>query len=200
MNRREVLQRSALALGYAISGPALSGLLQGCKASPELTYTPDFFTPEQAQLVSEVAEIILPKTDTPGAKDVGVPGFIDSMLKDIFPKADQDSFLKGLAEFDQDAKATYGDVFSDCKPSDQVAHVRKHHDAALGKDGQGTMTAWWVTGDESEKPFIVKMKELTLIGFFTSKPGATEVLQYNQIPGPFRGCVPLAEVGKTWAN
>jgi hypothetical protein len=44
------------------------------------------------------------------------------------------------------------------------------------------------------------MKELTLLGFFTSEPGATQVLQYNQVPGPFKGCVPLTEVGKQWAT
>ncbi len=199
MNRREILQRSALALGYAITGPALAGILQGCKASPELTYTPQFFTSEQALLVSELAEIILPRTTTPGAKDAGVPGFIDSMLKNIYSGEDQESFLKGLTAFDEDARKTYGDSFADCKPADQAAHVRKHHDAALS-NAQGTVSGWWMAGAAAEKPFIIKVKELTLIGFFSSEPGATQVLQYNQVPGPFKGCVPLKEVGKTWAT
>jgi gluconate 2-dehydrogenase gamma chain len=200
MNRREVLQRSALALGYAITGPALAGILNGCKASPELAFTPAFFTADQARLVSELSEIILPRTATPGAKDVGVPGFIDSMLKGVYSKKDQDSFLKGLEEFDQDAKKAFGETFIECKSEDQVAHVRKHHDAALSDSNGATMAAWWVTGGENEKPFIIKMKELTLIGFFSSEPGATQVLQYNQIPGPFKGCVPLTVVVKTWAT
>lgn len=187
-------------LGYAISGPALAGILNGCKASPELAFTPAFFSVDQARLVSELSEIILPKTSTPGAKEAGVPGFIDSMLKGVYSKKDQDSFMKGLEEFDQDAKETFGDSFIDCKPEDQIAHVRKHHDAALSDSKGATIAAWWVTGGETEKPFIIKMKELTLIGFFSSEPGATEVLQYNQVPGPFKGCVPLAQVGKTWAT
>ena len=199
MNRREILQRSALALGYAITGPALAGILQGCKASPELTFAPQFFTPEHALLVSELAETILPRTTTPGAKDAGVPGFIDSMLKNIYSKKDQDSFLKGLDEFDDDARKTFGDSFAECKPADQVTHVRRHHDAALS-NSPGTPAGWWMAGAVAEKPFIIKMKELTLIGFFSSEPGATQVLQYNQVPGPFKGCVPLAEVGKTWAT
>jgi gluconate 2-dehydrogenase gamma chain len=200
MNRREILQRSALMLGYAISGPTLAGILNGCKASPELAFTPSFFSEDQARLVSELSEIIIPKTGTPGAKDAGVPGFIDSMLKGVYSKKDQDSFLKGLEEFDQDARKTFGASFINCKPEDQVAQVSKHHDAALSDSKGATIAAWWVTGGEAEKPFIIKMKELTLIGFFSSEPGATEVLQYNQIPGPFKGCVPLAQVGKTWAT
>ena len=200
MNRREVLQRTAMVLGYAVSGPALAGIMNGCKAAPELTYKPEFFTEGQAQLVSELAEIIMPRTSTPGAKDAGVPAFIDSMLKDVFPKKDQDAFLKGLAEFDDDAKKTFGDAFAECKPADRVAHVKKHHDAALVKSGGSASAGWWNSDSGGGKPFIIKFKELTILGFFSSEPGATQVLQYSPVPGVFKGCVPLAEVGKTWAT
>ena len=104
MNRREAIQRTALALGYAISAPALAGVLNGCKATPELSYKPVFFSEGQARTVAELSEIIIPKTTTPGAKDAGVPGFIDSMLKEVYLKDDQDKFLKGLAEFEDDAQ------------------------------------------------------------------------------------------------
>ncbi len=200
MNRREVLQRTAMVLGYAVSGPALAGILNGCKAAPELTYKPEFFSEDQARLVSELAEIIIPKTSTPGAKEAGVPAFIDGMLKVVFPKEDQEKFLKGLAEFDYDAKKTFGDVFAECKPADQVAHVKKHHDAALNNSGDKASAGWWNTDGGGDRPFIVKFKELTILGFFSSEPGATQVLQYNPVPGPYKGCVPLAEVGKTWAT
>ena len=200
MNRREAIQRTALALGYAISAPALAGVLKGCKAAPELSYKPVFFTEDQARTVAELAEIIIPKTATPGAKDVGVPGFIDSMLNEVYVKGDQDSFLAGLAAFEEDAKNTHGDAFFACKPEDQLALFQKHHDEALASTKGGESTGWWNAGAAADKPFILKVKELTLLGFFTSEPGATEVLQYKQVPGPFQGCVPLAEVGKAWAT
>ncbi|MDH4088813.1 MAG: gluconate 2-dehydrogenase subunit 3 family protein [Cyclobacteriaceae bacterium] len=200
MNRREAIQRTVLALGYAISAPALAGVLKGCKAAPELSYKPVFFTEDQARTIAELAEIIIPKTSTPGAKDAGVPGFIDSMLNEVYEKEDQDSFLKGLAAFEEDAKNTYAEFFTDCKPEDQVALFKKHHDEALAAAGSGGPTGWWNTEAGADKPFILKVKELTLLGFFTSEPGATQVLQYNQVPGPYQGCVPLAEVGKAWAT
>lgn len=200
MNRREAIQKAALALGYAISAPTLMGVLNGCKASPELAYKPVFFNNDQALIVSELAEIILPKTSTPGAKDVGVPGFIDSLLKDVYTKPEQDEFLKGIAEFDEDARKTYGDSFVKCDHADQVALVKKHHDTAIASSKGGGVTGWWNLGGAAEKPFILKIKELTIVGFFTSQPGATEVLQYNPVPGPYKGCVPLAEVGKAWAT
>ena len=111
MNRREAIQKTALALGYAITGPALIGIMNGCKAAPDLAYTPVFFTKDQALLVAELAEIISPKTTTPGAKDVGVPAVIVSMLNEVYPQADKDRFVKGLTDLDADANKKYGDNF-----------------------------------------------------------------------------------------
>jgi gluconate 2-dehydrogenase gamma chain len=200
MDRREAIKRTVLTLGFAISTPAIMGVLKGCKPSPELTYSPEFFTADQATLISELSEIILPRTSTPGAKDVGVPGFIDSMLKAIYSKDQQEKFIKGLTEFDEDAKQTYGDSFVDLDHEEQIAFVKKHHDNALARSTDSGAKGWWNAGSAEEKPFILKVKELTILGFFTSKVGATEVLQYNPVPGPFKGCVPLADVGKAWAT
>ena len=191
MNRREALQRAGLVLGYAVSAPVLAGIMNGCKAAPELTYKPDFFTEDQARLISELAEIIIPKTDTPGAKDVGVPGFIDRMVKECYKKEDQDRFMTGLASFDAEAKTAYGDSFIELEADKQFEYVKKVHDAAV----DGTKK-----GEIKERPFILMAKELTVVGFFTSEPGATQVLQYEAVPGAYHGCVPLAEVGKTWAT
>lgn len=193
IDRREALRKTALLMGAAVSASALTGILQGCKATPELTYTPQFFTEDQARIVMEVAEIIIPKTDTPGAKDAGVPGFIDLMLKDCYKKEDQDRFIAGLTAFDTEAKTAYGDSFIYCKPEQQVELVTKTHAAALAEAKENR---------EAKRPFILMAKELTLLGFFTSEPGATQVLQYVAVPGSYKGCIPLSEAGngKTWAS
>ncbi len=199
MNRREAIERAALVLGYAVTGPALVGVLNGCSPKPDLNYKPVFFSEDQARVISELTEIILPKTTTPGAKDVGVPGFIDSLLKEVYSPQDQESFLKGLSEFEEKAKKELGDDFSEAKPEEQKAFVKKHHDEELS-NAKGLGSWGWWSSDTEEKPFIFIVKELTLLGFFTSQVGATEVLQYNQVPGPFQGCVPLEKVGKAWAT
>lgn len=191
MDRRQALQRAGLVLGYAISAPVIAGIMNGCKSTPELTYKPVFFTEEQAGLVSEVAAIIIPKTDTPGAKEVGVPAFIDQLIKQCYKKEDQDRFLAGLAEFDEGAKKAYGDSFMDLDPAKQKEYVKKTHDAALDAAKAGTV---------KDKPFILVAKELTVVGFYTSEEGASKILQYAPVPGAFHGCVPMAEVGKTWAT
>ncbi len=200
MNRREAIQKAALTLGYAISASAAFGVLQGCKAKPDLVYKPDFFTDDQALTISELAEIILPKTTTPGAKDVGVPGFIDDLLKQVYTKEQQENFLKELFAFDEEAKKDYGDNFGLLKKEDQLAFVKKKHDEAMSSDEAKRPAGFRnYSKNKDEVPFILTVKELTLLGFFTSEPGATQVLQYNQVPGPFQGCVPLEKVGKAWA-
>jgi hypothetical protein len=189
MDRREALKRTAWLMGGAVSAPAILGVLKGCTAKPSLDWKPVFLTTEQGALVSEVSEIIIPKTDTPGAKEVGVPGFIDQMVSECYSKEDQDKFINGLKAFDDEAKKEYGDPFIELSPEDQAAFVKKVHDTA-------------VNSDEKERPFILALKELTMLGFFTSEVGASQVLQYNPVPGSYKGCIPVAEAGngKTWAT
>src|SRR6478736_1902498 len=193
IDRREALRKTALLMGAAVSASAMSGILQGCKAAPDLTYTPQFFKEDHARIVMEVAEIFIPKTDTPGAKDVGVPGFIDQILKECYKKEDQDRFIAGLTAFDEEAKPAYGDSFIDCTPEQQVELVIKTQGAAFTEAKENK---------EAKRPFILMTKELTLLGFFTSEPGATQVLQYIAVPGAYKGCIPLKEAGngKTWAT
>jgi hypothetical protein len=200
MKRREVLQQAGAILGYAITGPALAGILNGCRATPELAFKPEFFSADQASLVATLTEIIIPRTDTPGAIDAGVPMFIDRMLKEIYLKESQDAFLKGLSDFDNGARKSYGKAFMDCSDEEKLSYFKSQHDAVMDKSGSGYSGGFWASTEKNTKPFMVELKELTLLGFFTSEPGATKVLQYNQVPGPYKGCVPLAEVGKTWAT
>jgi gluconate 2-dehydrogenase gamma chain len=201
MNRREAIQKAALTLGYAVSASAVAGVLDGCRARPDLAYKPVFFSEDQALTVSELTEIILPKTNTPGAKEAGVPGFIDSLLKAVYTEEQQAAFVKKLAAFDAEAKGSYGDNFGACGKEDQLIFAKKKHDEALRSLGEAGAEGWWNNGEgEKDTPFIITMKELTILGFFTSEVGATEVLQYNQVPGPFQGCVPLEKVGKAWAT
>lgn len=199
MNRREAIQRTAMMLGYAVTGPAMIGVLNGCKATPELPFKPAFLSEDQARLVTALCEVIMPKTDTPGAVEAGVPQFIDDMFQTVYTDTDKERIRKGLIAFDDESKKEFGEAFASAKKEDQIALVRKHHEALAGKAGDSS-AGWWRASGGGEKPFMIEMKEIILLGFFTSQPGATEVLQYNQSPGPYKGCVPLSEVGKTWAT
>jgi gluconate 2-dehydrogenase gamma chain len=200
MNRRELLQRAALTLGYAISAPAAAAILNGCKAKSELAYVPTFFSEDQARLLSALCETIIPRTDTPGAIDANVPGFIDDLVGTVYTPKQQKAIIDGLDAFGAEAKTAMGDDFTELSPEKQLEYVKKKNEEALADGGSAGSEGWWAAGSGKPRPFFLDIKELTLLGFFTSEPGATKVLQYNQVPGPFKGCVPLAEVGKTWAT
>ncbi len=193
IDRREALRKTAMLMGAAVSASTMAAFLQGCKTTPELNYKPVFFNQDQALLVSEAAEIILPKTDTPGAKEVGVPNFIDSLLKDCYKEEDQKKFLDGLNEFDQNAIKAFGNRFIEGSPEERHDYLKKVHDEAVKT----------VKSDPAgPRPFILKLKELTMLGYFVSEPGATQVLQYVAVPGAYKGCIPLKEAGngRTWAT
>jgi len=193
IDRREALKKTALFLGAAVSASAMAGILNGCKATPDLNYKPVFFHEDEARLVSELADIILPKTDTPGAKELGVPNFIDKMLNECYKKEDQERFKTGLAAFDEEAKKAHGDSFIYCKPEDQVTHITKSLTAAIEERK---------TNPGSKRPFILMAKELTMLGYFSTQVGAENVLQYEAVPGAYKGCIPLKEAGngRTWAT
>lgn len=200
MNRREVLQRAALALGYTISAPLAAAVLNGCKAKPDITFVPKFFTEEQARLVSALADTILPRTNTPGAIDAGVPGFIDDMIGNVYDANQQKNFTDGLAALASEAKSQIGGDFVDATPEEQLEFVKNKNSQVLSGADASQSEGWWAAGGGKSKPFFLELKELTVLGFFTSEAGATKVLQYKQVPGPFKGCVPLSEVGKAWAT
>jgi gluconate 2-dehydrogenase gamma chain len=194
MDRREAIKRASWLMGGALSAPAIMGVLNGCTAKPTLDWKPVFLSEDQGILVSQVAEIILPKTDTPGAKEVGVPGFIDIMLKDVYSQEDKERFINGLKIFNQEAEKIYDDPFIELAPGQQQELVKKIHKEAI--DDLKNLKP------EAKRPFILMMKELTLLGFFTSEIGATKVLQYEPVPGVYKGCIPLSEAGngKAWST
>src|SRR4051812_14639761 len=201
MDRRELLKQVAFIMGGAISAPAIVGVLSGCSpkhdAKSQLTWKPQFLNAAQAAVVTAVADIIIPRTNTPGASDVGVPAFIDVMLKDVYPAEDQQRFLTGLQELDDEASKTKGNSFVELDAKEQEAIVRKYHDAAMNSEREARATS----KPHLKRPFVLMTKELTMLGYFTSQVGATEVLQYSAVPGSFHGCVPLARAGngKSWA-
>jgi len=184
--RREILKRAAWLLGGAISAPAALAVLQGCSAKQEpgaaTVAKPRFLDAAGLALVGEIAEIFIPKTDTSGAKDAGVPAFIDTALDGLYPAEDQARFKAGLVEFENAASAQ-GKPFLEQEPAARVAFVKQFLEAALA-------------GDRKPRPFILMTRELTLLGYFTSKVGITENMEYVAVPTAFHGCVPLSQMKK----
>ena len=192
MNRREAIKRTAILSGYAVSASFITGFLQGCQPSGAPDWEPQFLSPEQGQLVSEMADTIFPTTDTPGAKDVFVHEFMDLMLKDCSDEKTQQAFLSGIAEVDTDAQNAYGKAFAKCSDEQKLELLNSLDQAARAKVKAGLQPG-------EEAPFILTFKQLTFLGYFTSEAVGTTVLKYDPIPGNYDGCIALDEVGGTWA-
>jgi gluconate 2-dehydrogenase gamma chain len=196
MSRREALKRVAWLMGGTVSASAIFAIRKGYSATISAGSKPSILSSPQLSIVSAVSEIMIPRTDTPGAIDVGVPGFIDLMLKDAYTQKDRERYLSGLAELEAAAQAEQRKEFVALESAQQVALVRKFHDAAVVEERRLPHT-----NGPLQRPFILMTKELTLLGFFTSQVGATQVLQYVAVPGSYHACVPLEQAGngKTWA-
>jgi gluconate 2-dehydrogenase gamma chain len=184
LQRRELLKRAAWLLGGAISAPAALAILQGCSAKDggSAPVATRLLNAVQLALVAEVAEIMIPKTTTSGAKDAGVPVFIDSVLDAAYPKDAQERFTAGLAEFEAAAKSS-GQAFLEREPAERVAFVKQSLETALA-------------GEHEPKPFILMTRELTLLGYFSSQVGISENMDYVPVPTAYHGCVPLVQMKK----
>ena len=201
MNRREVLQRVASPHGRrrfrARDSRRAQWLFGEGRIPVRVSWKPLLLTPEQACSWVKIAEMIIPRTDTPGAKDAGVPEFIDQMLKDVYPKSGQERFISGLQAFEAGAQEELGKPFLKLDDAQRAQFLQKIHDAAVFKE-----EAEDAEDPGSRRPFVLMMKELTLLGFFTSQPGATQVLQYVPVPGALHSCIPLSQAGngRAWTQ
>jgi len=181
LNRREAFG------GLAVAAAALSGLTPtyAVAQGAALGWTPVALTPAQARTLDAAAEAIMPATDTPGAREAGVAKVVDSWIGDFCTKADAATLRSALDRLDADAKAAGAASFAAAAPAQQAAVLAKS-DADKPVPGGKT-------------PFGL-LKEYVTVAFFTSKPGATRTLRYDPNPGPFKGCIPVGQVGRTWAT
>lgn len=188
MDRRELLYRASMLLGGVVSASATSGILAGCTTmSGDGTMT-TFLTDEEKRTVAAMSDQIIPRTDTPGAVDAGVPAFIDRMLAGYYQEKERTIIRSGLRQVTTDAAELRGKSFADLTPDEQVALMKEYDREAYASRPAG-----------SDPHFFRMMKELTILGYCTSEAGATKLLKYAAVPGPYRGDVPYSEVGKAWA-
>lgn len=187
LSRRDAIRGLALTVGVGSAGWA-ERALAATPAPSALTWTPTALTQDQARLLDVVAELIIPATDSPGARAAGVPQFIDRAVGDFYEKAQVDQLLSGLTQMDADARAAHGEAFIALAPDKQVALLTTYDQEAGFARGQG------------RQHFFAALEDMVTVGYFTSEAGATQALRYDPIPGAYHGCVPLTEIGRAWAT
>lgn len=191
IDRREALRRVGALLGGLVSAPTVAGVLGGCERTTGPNWSPQALTAAQNEMVDTIAEVIIPATDTPGASAANVNRFIDAMVEGSYLPEDRDRFLQGLDDLNARCEDDYGAPFVDCTEEQQRALVGELDDETFGPDASEV--------DAESPPFFRMMKEMVIIGYYTSEIGATRELKTNRVPGYYDGDVPYDEVGRAWA-
>lgn len=186
MDRREAVKYISLLLGGTIVGG--SAILTGCKSKTGVTLD---FAPDQIAWLNEVADTILPPTDSPGAKAAKVGEFMKVMVNDCYEKKDQDTFMEGFQKLDDFSDKTYDKAFMKLNPE-------QRHDLLVSLDKEQKE---YMASKKAEDPghYFRMMKELTLLGYFTSEIGSTQALRYVERPGSYDGCIDYKKGDKAFA-
>ena len=195
MDRRDVIKKSALFAGLTISGATISSLFQSCQSQSRIDWEPMFFDQKQAETVSAMTEIILPATDTPGALDLNVDLFVDLICAKHLSPEDQAHVKKGCNEFMDKCKSTYGKNFPDLNPEQQAEMMKQ-----AGESANTFNPSVWGSplGKQDPVDFYRRVKQFTLMGYFTSEEVGKNILVFDPIPGEQKGCIPLDDVGNAW--
>ena len=220
VSRREAIRRvTALLGGVALVGG--SALLNGCRGGEGgAEFRP--FTADEIAFLDEVADTILPTTSTPGAKAAQTGAFMALMVTDSYDEGDQKIFREGMRTLDEESRTMHGVGFMEATPAQRLALLerldreQKTHSDARREASRRKSLEWLedqrqemargtdvgaasaITSDAPAHYFRM-MKELALLGYFTSEIGATQAQRYVESPGRFDPCAPYAPGDKSWA-
>ncbi len=194
MNRRAILRYTAWLTGTAVAAPLASAVLTGCSEPPSGTAAssahPDnndalhFFSPDAFRLVSEVADTLLPRTDSPSASDVGVPTTLDSMLGIALERSYVEQFQR-----------LWGDLEATLKQEDFIGQDRAGREALLSE-----LETTEQRSLASAREAMVMLKQQVVIYYLTSETIGEQHLNYLPIPGEYKPCISVDDVdNKKWA-
>ncbi|KIO74730.1 twin-arginine translocation pathway signal protein [Pedobacter lusitanus] len=214
MERREAVRNIAFLMGGALSATTIGVFLDSCN-TPSAKNGSGLFSADQDQMITEIADIIIPTTKTPGAKAAGVGPWISMMVRDCYPKEAQDVFVKGLEDLEARSKKEYNNSFLKISVKEReqlLGKVRDETVAAQKADGEKNAAAEKAKskaltntvkaakyGPQGPSYFFAIARDLTMLGYFTSEIGATQALQYVDVPGRYDGCIDLKPGQKVYA-
>ena len=180
ISRREAIRRAVIVAGVAFA-PAWLSLVERDRTAAQT----GALSAEQLALVAAIADRILPRTDTPGASDAGVPVFIDQLYGGFMTDAERQMLTTGLASVQAASAAAHRNSFSALTAVQQDDLLRG---IARAEEGQA-------------QGFFRLFRSATILGYFTSEIVGKTVLHYDPVPGRYDGCLPIAEVGnRNWTT
>jgi hypothetical protein len=185
--RRELLMQLAMTAGASLFGPPALG---AARFQSQLTES-------QRAMVAQLAELIIPTTDTPGAIAAGVPAFIDHIVSTWCTPKERAIFAAGLTALDAFCQAQYGCAFTACDARQRELALADAEQRARGYRSPAGGSIFSDTDEDA--PFFYKLKQLTVLGYYTSEVGGTQELRYEPVPGRYDGDVDFNEIGREWS-
>jgi len=199
MNRRQALKSIGVAAALPLSSSELFALGRAAHAHLQAAaeghdrYIFQSLDPEQGEILAVACELIVPETDTPGARSARVPEFIDAILTGWFDDAERNRFLRGIRDLDKRARVSSGAGFPSCAQAEQVRVLQEMEAEAL-RDLEvlaPTRKARRAAVSAPGAPFFSVLKWLTLYGYYTSESGMERELEHIDFPGTYEGCTSL---------
>jgi gluconate 2-dehydrogenase gamma chain len=190
MQRRDAIKIMVAVLGSSLS-PSLVRALESTQKSADTSFPSGL-----KQSVAAMAERIIPTTDTPGAIAVGVPSFIEEIVLQWYTDNERQTFLDGCERLESLGREQFSAAFF-ALTADQQDKILVQMEAEAGPPQQGGISMG-PNLEESTAPFFHQLKELVVVGYYTSQIGATQELLYDPMPMEYKGDIPLTEVGGSW--
>ncbi len=214
MDRRRALRNIGLTTGFVAASPALLSLLQSCTAE-KASWIPEFFTPEEGIALTNIVDVIIPKTDTPSASEVNVPQFIDRYIIEVEFEKDQKRYKRRMAGLVNQLKSKYNEDLSEIT-AEQYEEIVADNLKVKGDKRKELNERISIEGNEVELDNAEKKEEdnealafgmindlrwTTINAWKNSQKIGEEVLAYDPVPGIYNGCVPIEEVtqGRAWS-
>ncbi|HLZ73605.1 gluconate 2-dehydrogenase subunit 3 family protein [Phenylobacterium sp.] len=183
-SRREVFA------GLAVAAWALPTIVRAQGAPAPISWAPKALTLDQARTLSAACEAIVPETDTPGAIAAGVPQKIDGWIADWLDPPAGERLKAGIDQLSERARVRGAAGFAALTQDQKVALLSEVEGEQRAADRQRPpVPHYWNT-----------LKGLTTTAYFTSQAGATKAARYDPVPGAYKGCVPLKDIGRVWAT
>lgn len=191
MERRELLKMIAAATGAAMIGMPAFARERSAIAAGIASFSDD-----EMAMLDEIAETILPRTQTPGARDAEVGRFMAKFVADCYAPGDQATFRSGLADLDRRA----GGRFMAMAPEARAGLLRTLDAEARAQSGTEGVASTGASRGAVAPHYFTMIKQLVLFGFFTSEVGAKEVLRYVAVPGRYDGDMAYEPGTPAWAT
>lgn len=209
VSRREAVQRVAVLLGGAalVDGDRILAAIPDAAAQETVTAQGvGSFSAADVAFLDEIAETILPATSTPGARAARTGAFMAMMVTDAYTPRNQQIFRDGMQRLDEASRREHGAPFIQARPEHRLALLQRL-DAERQKEVDAIEALWRARAPAAPPPppdapvhHFRLMKELALLGYFTSEIGYRQAMRYIETPGRYDPCAPYKPGEKTWAS